>query len=249
MILVTLISSLLISFLFLCWGSFLNVVAYRLLHQKPFFAPRSRCVSCKNIIAWYDLIPLFSWLFLRGRCRSCSATISWLYFLIELLALTVFWGIILFTHPSYWISYFLLFSALLITIRTDLENMVILRIFSLGLIPLGLLLSYFGYLPITLTESLLGILIGFGFLWLTKTIYFLLTNAVGMGEGDPELLAGIGAFVGPWACWNVLVAASFAGSLIGLFLVLKYGAIARKYPLPFGPFLALGTFITILFNL
>jgi leader peptidase (prepilin peptidase) / N-methyltransferase len=247
MMLAILISNFLISFLFLCWGSFLNVVAYRLLHNTSFWQPRSRCVSCYKIIAWYDLIPLISWIFLHGRCRHCNRTISGLYFLIELLTLISFWGIIIVTEPPYWLSYGLLFSVLLITIRTDLESFIILRPFSLGLIPFGLILSALGYLPITILESLLGIIIGYGFLWIIATLYFLFTHKIGMGEGDPELLAGIGAFVGPWSCWYVITIGALLGSLTGIFFIWRYGAVARNYPLPFGPFLALGTFVVILF--
>lgn len=244
--LVTLINNILISFLFACWGSFLNVIAYRLLYNKPFWTPRSHCTSCNSIITWYDLIPLLSWLLLRGKCRQCSATISWLYFLIEVCALIIFWGIFIFIKPVYQFAYFILFSSLLITVRTDLEEMIILRIFSLGLIPLGLLLSSLGYLPITLAESFWGILGGYLMLFIPQIIYFRITREQGMGEGDPELLAGIGAFIGILACWKTLIAASFTGSFFSLFLFTRYGIAARKYPLPFGPLLAMGTFIIVL---
>ena len=235
-----------VSSIFLCWGSFLNVIAYRLLYTIPFFTTRSRCPQCNKTIAWYDLVPLLSWLLLRGRCRNCSAAISWLYCLIEVTALVSFWGIISLINSTFWISYFLLFSVLIITIRTDLEEMVILRPFSLGLIPLGLGASALNLLPITPLQSLEGAFLGFCVFYLIKKLYLLLKKEEGMGAGDPELLAGIGAFVGPLGCWQTVLIASFMGSLAGMWLFMRYGAAARKYPLPFGPFLAFGAFLVVL---
>lgn len=238
----------LMSCLFLSWGSFLNVVAYRLLYSVNFFAPRSQCPHCTAIIAWYDLIPVISWFVLHGRCRTCKEPISWLYSLIELITLLSFWGIILTQPLNFWVSYGLFFSALIITIRTDVEDMIILRPFSLGIIPLGFFVSFFGYLPITLHESSIGALMGFFILWLVRKLSYVITGTYGMGNGDPELLAAIGAFAGPFGCWITLLIGSFLGSIVGAFFMLRYGAYARKMPIPFGPFLAIGAILTVIFT-
>lgn len=248
MTITTILNNFFIALLFLCWGSFLNVMAYRLLHGVPFFGARSRCPHCNKIIAWYDLIPIISWFVLRARCRQCTASISWLYPLIETITFLSLWGLYLFVSPHYWLAYGLFFSALVVTIRTDLEEMVILRPFSLGILPLGLIFSFFGLLPITFISSLLGAFLGFALLGLARHGYYAYAGEHGMGNGDPELLAAIGAFVGPTGCWLALLTGSFLGSCLGLGLFIAYGAAARKKPLPFGPFLAIGAFIVVIFQ-
>lgn len=248
---IAILNNFLIALLLLCWGSFLNVMAYRILYGVPFFGPRSarsRCPHCKQVIAWYDLIPILSWFLLRATCRTCKASISWLYPLIETLALVSLWGLYAQVSPEYWLAYGILFSALIITIRTDLEEFIILRPFTLGILPLGFIFSFFGLLPVTLTSSVVGAILGFFLLGSVRYGYYWYSGVHGMGDGDPELLATIGAFVGPMGCWLALMIGSFMGSLVGLCLFMRYGAAARKKPLPFGPFLAIGAFITVIFQ-
>jgi leader peptidase (prepilin peptidase)/N-methyltransferase len=248
MMTIVLLNNFFIALAFLCWGSFLNVVAYRILYGVPFFGARSRCPHCKQVIAWYDLLPILSWFILCGKCRSCKQPISLLYPVIEFIALLSLWGIFVYVEPIYWIAYGILFSALIVTIRTDLQQMIILRPFTLGIIPLGLILSSFGLLPITLAASVLGAFLGFAILASIRYGYYWYSGQHGMGNGDPELLAAIGAFTGPLGCWLSLLIGSCLGSLVGIALVVRYGAQARKKPLPFGPFLAVGAFISVLFQ-
>lgn len=248
MITITVLNNFFVALLFLCWGSFLNVVAYRLLHGVPFFGPRSRCPHCKKIIVWYDLIPLVSWLVLRGHCRWCKTRISWLYPLIEALTLVSFWGLYWYVEPHYWLAYGILFSALIVTVRTDLEEFIILRQFTLGILPLGWIFSYLNMLPIALTASIAGSLVGFGILASIRYGYYWYAGEHGMGDGDPELLATIGAFTGPLNCWLALMIGSSLGSIIGVLQVWLFGPAARKKPLPFGPCLAIGAFIVVIFQ-
>jgi len=154
----------------LIWGSFLNVIAWRIIRQESIVFPGSRCPTCKHSLAWYDLIPLFSYLILRGSCRYCAASISMLYPCIELLTAVLF--VLLFNQFDlpYVFSYGILFSALIVSIRTDLEHMLISRMASLCLVPIGIGLSIIGWLPITPLESLFGALFGYSFLWITATI-------------------------------------------------------------------------------
>lgn len=229
------------------WGSFLNVVAYRLINHTSIIFPGSHCPNCKHALNWYDLVPVFSWLFLRGTCRYCSTPISSLYPFIELLtaALTV----VLYhsIDPHYFFSYAILFSALIVSIRTDLEYMLISRLVSLCLVPVGIGLSAIGLLPITITQSILGTLFGYILLWGTARIFKALTKKEGIGEGDFELLAMIGSFTGMFGVWMSLTIGSIAGS----FLSIAYILITKKGPntkIPFGPFLALGAIVTVLYN-
>lgn len=231
---------------FLCWGSFLNVIAFRLVRGFPFLAPRSQCPTCKTVIRWYDLFPIISWVFLKGRCRSCHTKISWLYPVIELITLVSMVILVACIDPHYWVAYIYFISALIVTIRTDLESFLIIRLFSIGLVPVGLLLSSIQLLPISVFDSALGATCGYTILWIIRKLFWLIRKQEGMGEGDQELLAGIGAFLGPFAVWQTLLLGSITGSLIGIGASI---ALKKKIVrLPFGPFLALGAFGSMIFG-
>lgn len=232
--------------LFLGWGSFLNMLGYRLIHGG-FEHLRSFCPKCKATIAGYDNIPLLSWILLRGKCRSCKKTISIIYPFIELftaLSITALWLAVPF---QYFPAYFIFFSALIVTIRTDFESMLISRFVTLFLVPVGLLLSYMGYLPITLEDSFLGSIIGYLFLWITAQLFYRLTGKHGLGQGDVELLCFIGSFSGILGCWMSLVLGSILGSVIGIYAMLT-DRNWRTKKIPFGPFLAFGAMIFILYQ-
>lgn len=232
--------------IFLIWGSFLNVVAYRLIKGQSIIFPGSRCIHCHQPIAWFDNIPLFSWFFLFGKCRHCHQRISILYPFIELctaLSLTLLWYVV---PISYFISYFIFFSALIISIRSDLETMLISRVVTINLIPIALFLSAFGLLPIRPVESMLGSLFGYFILFFTARAFKYLTGKEGIGQGDLDLLACIGAFIGPMGSWFTLFAGSLSGSMVGL-LYLFMTQQDRTVKIPFGPFLALGAIGYVLF--
>lgn len=230
-----------------CWGSFLNVVATRLLHDVPLSKKRSACFSCQQTIAWYDLIPVFSWFILKGRCRSCRGPISWLYPFIELLTAVLCLALYLSIPAAYLAPYGLFISALIVTIRTDLEAMVILRYFSLWLMPLGWFFAGAGLLPITLIESLLGSLAGYSILALPAYIFKKVRGIEGMGDGDPELLAMIGAFLGPLGAWFSVLIGSVIGSCVGIALALA-GRSLQETKIPYGPLLAAGALGYLFFS-
>jgi leader peptidase (prepilin peptidase)/N-methyltransferase len=232
----------------LCWGSFLNVLATRVLHHRAFFTRRSYCPSCKKIIAWYDNIPLISFLLLHGACRQCRSPISLLYPAIELvagvLATCLYWHT---SQPLPYVAYAIFFSGLVAATRTDLEAMLIPQLFSLGLIPLGFCAASAHLLAISPLESALGACAGYGILWLIATIFLRITKREGMGAGDYDLLAGIGAWTGPLGIWLTLMISSLLGTVVGLAYL--YGA--KKGPatrIPFGPFLALGAIVYVFFQ-
>lgn len=169
----------------------------------------------------------------------CHASISPLYPFIELLTLATL-SLVYCTIPAvYFFSYFVLISALIVTIRSDLETMLISRYVTLCLVPFGLLFSACGMLPITLTESIAGCLVGSGGLYIIAYTFYRFTGKQGLGQGDIDLLALIGAFTGIIGCWATILIGSISGSLIGI----MYITIAKPttpLKIPFGPFLAFG---------
>lgn len=149
-------------------------------------------------------------------------------------------------HSYFW-GYFIFFSALIVTIRSDLENMLISRFMTLFLIPVGLLFTVAHLLPITPFESLLGALIGYFFLSGLAYFFWRITGKEGMGQGDWELLAFIGSFIGPIGCWLTLLLASIIGTFFGGVYMMFYKK-DRTIKIPFGPFLACGAFLYVLFH-
>lgn len=228
--------------LFLCWGSFLNVLGFRLIQHESLFG-RSRCPSCSQVLAWYDLIPVISWIILQGRCRSCHEKISVLYPFIELLTALVGIMLIQYINPYYWLGYFLFFSALIVTIRTDFESMLISRYMTWAMIPIANLLSIFQGLPIPLTTSILGAFFGYAILWCTSKAFKSIRKIEGLGQGDVDLLAMIGAFAGVLGAWIALLIGSLLGTAMALRLIHKERK--RDIYVPFGPWLAAGAIIYV----
>ena len=232
--------------IFLCWGSFLGCLGYRLVHGIE-LTGRSHCPHCLHTIKWYDLFPVISWVWLGGSCRSCKYPISPLYPFIELLTALTFMLLIYLVPTPYIPGYILLFSALIITIRSDLETMLIPRAATLLLIPFGLVFSACGLLPITFIEAIIGMLLGTAILFGIAKLFSFFYKQDCLGQGDIELIALIGAFTGPYGVWATLLIGSTVGSCIGIMYLLWSGN-SRNTPLPFGPFLALGAMLYVLFN-
>ncbi|MBN2267261.1 MAG: prepilin peptidase [Candidatus Babeliaceae bacterium] len=233
----------LILFLGLCWGSLLNVIAYCSTHGETIWRPRSHCPHCLQNVDWYDLIPIISWFVLRGSCRHCRTSISPLYPFIELIgasAALLLWYAV---QPAYIPLYFIFFSALIITIRTDAETLTIDRLYTLALIPFALLASTMKLLPITPLESLLGLSLGYGILALVRIFSRIMRKHDGIGQGDLELLATIGAFTGPIGCWFALLIGTICGAFYGLLFSSRQGLSAQTM-IPLGAFLALAALLT-----
>ncbi|MGA3174701.1 MAG: A24 family peptidase [Syntrophorhabdales bacterium] len=220
-------------------GSFLNVCLHRMPRGGSVVRPGSRCPACAAPIAFYDNIPLLSYLALRGRCRKCGRRISARYPLVELLTAVLFVVLYHAIGLSLDLAAMLLFSCLLVVISfIDLDFGIIPYRLSLGGIVLGVVLSFirpsFG-----LFDALLGALAGCAVIYVIKKCYELLRKEEGMGGGDIWLLGMIGAFCGIKGVVFSLVAGSFAGCAVGIPLTLVKGG-GMKYALPFGPFLSIG---------
>ena len=176
---------------------------------------------------------------LNGKCRTCHTTISLLYPFIELLTLGTLSTLYYYAPSSYFFSYFVLVSALIVTIRSDLETMLISRYVTLFLVPFGFLFSALGLLPINLTESIVGCFVGFGGLYLIAYTFYRVTGKHGLGQGDIDLLALIGSFTGIIGCWATILIGSVTGSILGLIYMRGIKA-TTPIKIPFGPFLAFG---------
>ncbi len=228
-------------------GSFLNVCIHRLPRQGSIIWPGSHCPACSAPISPWDNIPIVSYLLLGGRCRACRARISLRYPLVEL-ANALGYVVILWRFGIGWTAlvYALLFSALLVITFVDLAHLIVPDVITLPGIVLGFLLAA-TVLPVGLVDSLLGILVGGGLLWFLAWVSPYLFGKEGMGGGDIKLLAMIGAFLGWKPTLLTVMIAAIVGSVVGLSLIASK-AMQRNQYLPFGPFLALGAVMAMLFH-
>ena len=226
-------------------GSFLNVCIIRLPKEESIITPGSHCPHCKSPIKFYDNIPMLSYFILKGKCHHCNEPISFQYPLIE--GLTAFGSLIIFMRFGPSLSYLFFFSflaALIVITVIDLYHQIIPDVISIPGIGIGLLGSLI--IPyITFFNSLIGILVGGGSLFLVATLYQWLFKREGMGGGDVKLLAMIGAFLGWKSVILTILLSSFIGSIVGIAIMLLNGK-DFKYAIPFGPFLSLGA-VTSLF--
>ena len=222
-----------------CMGSFFNVVIHRLPAGESIVRPGSHCPRCSRPIAFYDNIPLLSYLILRGKCRTCQAPISFRYPMVEaatgLLALLLFrlYGL----HFQFFIE-FVLVSLLILITFIDLDTYTIPNVLSLSGIGAGLAFSFFS-IRVTWWDALLGLALGGGFLYLIAIVYEYLRHQEGLGMGDVKLLGMIGTFVG----WPGVVFTVFAASVVGTMVGVTVMWRSRKglgTMLPFGPFLSFG---------
>jgi leader peptidase (prepilin peptidase) / N-methyltransferase len=228
-------------------GSFLNVCIHRLPRGESIVWPASHCPVCLKAIAWYDNVPLISYAWLRGKCRMCRAGISARYPVVEAVNavgyVALFWHFGL-TPPTF--VYAALYSALIVMTGTDLSHRIIPDAVTLPGIVIGLLSGTF-VLPIGLLNSLAGMLVGGGILWTLAWLSPILFGKEGMGGGDIKLMAMVGAVLGWKSVLLAIMVASLIGSIVGGGLIAA-GVMRRQEYLPFGPFLAIGSVIALLFH-
>lgn len=252
-----------------CVGSFLNVCIYRIPRRISVVAPRSHCPGCKAPIAWYDNIPLVSWVALRARCRRCGTPISPRYVVVELLTAILFllawfaYGApagerllnlapvtVLAVVPVYWLA----ISGLLLGGFVDCRHMIIPDRVSVGGIVAGLVLS-----PLVpalhgqttalggLTQAALGAAFGFGLLWLIAWAGRLIFRKEAMGFGDVKLMGGLGALFGVKAVCAILFLASLLGAVFGLIFILA-GKRKLGRHIPFGPYIVFAAIFWMLWG-
>jgi leader peptidase (prepilin peptidase)/N-methyltransferase len=240
-------------------GSFLNVVIFRFNTGKS-FGGRSGCMTCQNELSWYELIPLISFLFLKGRCKNCKTKISIQYPVVEFVTGLVFLSIFLKFQDIFFINtlafsisyayYVTMFSILLVIAVYDFKHKIIPDTLSLvfgvlAFIGLFFFNDYIFYLHIpTVLEFLSGILLALPF-----ALVWFLSKGTWMGLGDAKLALGLGWLLGFARILSGAVLAFWTGAVLGVILILfskKYGI---KSEIPFAPFLVLGVLIAFLFEL
>jgi leader peptidase (prepilin peptidase)/N-methyltransferase len=222
-------------------GSFMNVCVVRLPAGGSVIRPRSHCPTCESDIAWYDNIPLLSFVVLRGACRHCRTRISWRYPLVELAVVGIWIGLAVLYGPS-WRSLggSIFFSVLLAIALIDARHYLIPDQLSIGGLAAGLTISLLPG-PVTPLQSVLGAATGFGVLLAVGVLGERIFKKPAMGGGDMKMMAMVGAFLGPVGTMLTIFLGALAGSLI-------FGPISLKTQklVPFGVFLAIGAAITFL---
>lgn len=222
-------------------GSFLNVCIHRLPRRESLMFPPSHCPICDRHLAWFENLPVVSWLVLKGRCRTCGTRISVQYPLVEATTAVVFVGGYFIYGWTPLLAARLLFAcAMIVLFVIDLHHRILPNVITLPGSVVGLALSLF--LPPGWRSSLIGLIAGGGLLFIISEAYYRVRGHEGLGMGDVKMLAMIGAFLG-WPLMLVtLIFASFAGSLVGIGL-LTSGKGGMKAALPFGTFLAVGALV------
>jgi len=260
----------------LCVGSFLNVVIYRLplmmqrewqsecrllledeLTAKPTQAsnsepfnlvkPNSTCPKCKTAIKPWQNIPIISWIMLRGKCANCSNPISARYPIVE--AITALLSLVIaysFGATEHALLYIFVTWILVALTFIDIDHMLLPDQLTLPLVWLALIAAVMG-ITINTSDAIVGAACGYLSLWSVFWLFKLLTGKEGMGYGDFKLLAVFGALLGWQSLLTIILLSSVVGAIIGIALLSIQGK-DKATPIPFGPYLAIAGWITLLWG-
>lgn len=250
-------------------GSFLNVVIHRLPRMlerewraqcealagrepapEPAYnliTPGSACPHCGHKIRWYENIPVLSFAWLKGRCSNCKHPIGWRYPIVEAVsALAALWAVWHFGASFQAAAAVVLLWALIALSVIDLNTHLLPDRITQPLLWAGLLSNWQGFF-VSLEDALIGAVGGYLALWLVHHAFRLATGKEGMGYGDFKLLAALGAWLGWQMLPLVILIASLSGAIVGIVLI-SLGRHDRARPLPFGPWLALGGVIALVWG-
>lgn len=258
----------------LCIGSFLNVIIYRLpvMMQRQWQAecrvvleselstkqtseqdkfnlatPASTCPKCKNKLKIWHNIPVISWLLLKGKCGYCDSKISIRYPLIEMATCLVsLWVANHFGPHAHTLLYLFITWALIALIFIDIDHMLLPDQITLPLVWLALVASCFE-LTISPEQAIIGAAVGYLSLWSVFWLFKLLTGKDGMGYGDFKLLAIFGALLSWQAILTIVLLSSVVGAIIGSLQLAIQGK-DNSTPIPFGPYLAIAGWLTLLYG-
>lgn len=239
--------SITIGLLGLLIGSFLNVIIYRVPRGESIVLPGSHCPQCGHALQAMELIPVLSFLVLKGKCRSCQARISWRYPVVELLTgllffLTATHSLSTEAHPARLLINLVFIAGLIAVSFIDLDTFRLPDVLTIPLLGIGLLGAFLIPGNPNGWESVLSALGAGGFFWGIVHVY-----PQGMGYGDVKLVAALGAFLGFPSIFLIVFLASLAGVIAGIFLHFTRQKSFHQQ-IPFGPYLALGAIITLLWG-
>ncbi len=241
-------------------GSFLNVCIYRMPRDLSVVRPRSYCPECKAMIAWFDNIPLVSYILLRGKCRRCGARIPLRYPVVEALSGLLFFAAVAILGPGAAAVKLCIFAALMIGLMfSDLEQRILPDEFTYGGAAIGIVLALvtpmepgLAYVFIgppgdgrwpSLAESLLGAFGATGILWLVGFLYEKVRRRSGLGFGDVKMIGTVGAFLGLHGALQTMIVGSLVGSIAGLIYIKATKKDYSTYELPFGSFLGISALV------
>jgi leader peptidase (prepilin peptidase) / N-methyltransferase len=221
----------------LCFGSFANVLIYRLPLGKSIAFPSSFCPNCKNPIKWYDNIPVLSFFILKGKCRHCGLKISPKYPIIEISS-SVLFGILWNSQTNIFTYYLtaLFFFCLFIMSFIDCEHQIIPDSLAITILIIALILH-----PTNFLAGIFSFLLFYLIAILAEKIF----KKEALGGGDIKLATGLGIFLGITKFLTAFFIASLASTIVGIYLIIIHKKQTDHY-IPYGPFLALGTLITYL---
>ncbi len=235
-----------------CLGSFLNVCIYRMPKEQSIVWPASRCPHCEKPIAWFDNIPVVSWLLLRARCRNCRKPILWRYPVVELLTgLMTVATFARFGVGPVGLIYVAFVCALIVVSFIDLEFQIIPDEISLGGLVVALVLSLL--VPqlhgtdarlVGVGRAVIGMLVGGGLLYGTGMLGDFLFKKESMGGGDIKLLAMAGAVLG----WKAVLLTFFLAPILALPPGLVILLTKKEHVIPYGPFLSLALVVSLFFG-
>jgi len=231
----------------LALGSFANVIIYRVPRNKSIITPRSACPVCGNQIFWYDNIPLISYLILRGKCRFCKTRIPIRYPLVELLTAFLFGMVYVAFGPALEAAWYMSFIfILIITTFVDLEHLIIPQSF----INAGLIMATSGFIAFwdsRWISGLIGAVIAAAFLYLSGLLGKVLFHKESMGFGDVLLGLITGLFLG-WKLSIMMLFLTFCSAAVILLILMAFKKVKAGVHVPFGPFMALGSVLSLFFG-
>ena len=243
-----------------CFGSFLNVCTLRMPQGESVVNVPSHCPQCNNDLAWYDNIPLVSWTVLNGKCRKCKCKIPYRYFLMELVTAvmtTVLFAKIIITHQplNFIFPYFIVTCFVITTAVIDFEHFIIPNKTTYTVIILGFITSAFvpeihgmGNWIGGLIYSLIGFVVAGGAFAIFAIVGEKIFKQEALGFGDVKYIAAIGAILGWEGAFYSTLLGSIFGGLFGIYLMIKNRKNEGRTEIPFGPYLAAGTYLWILYG-
>jgi len=230
-------------------GSFLNVCIYRIPRGESIAYPPSHCTSCGSNIKPYDLIPVFSWIFLRGKCRGCGEKISARYASVELATAILF----LLTYFQYGVSidlmrYLIFIPFLIVIAMIDYDTMDVYTTTTWLAIGLGIvLLGVNFYLGLPVLTYIYGGMLGAGIITFIILLSKLILGTEGMGWGDAEICGLCGLFLGFKLTFVMIFFSFIIGGVIGVYL-LRFKKKNGRSEMPFGPSIIMAAFLIIIYG-